>query len=376
MAQFAEIAFSSTNLTASTFSFRVYIKKCGDPDFILTHDRIPFSDFPVYINLVEELGEGVECYEYKVVETQTQLSCTNTVDVPAVSPTPSATPTPTPTLPIDECLIECEVTPVPPPSPTPTPSSCLLHCSLAPPDTPCLMSCVVDECILHCDVEETIPNPLECLIEECIISANLQTGTSEPLECLFETCLISCSVIDGVSCAIDAQVIDASPTPTPTVTTTPTPTSTTTPTPTASLNPTPPKSPTPTPTPTPTLSDSDLSISVNAAACTRTSINISGATLGSLYTHTTTADSNKGSTDSDTVTFNVGEDINILITAVTSSDIGCLSAPRTAVTLLVDGVRVLEFSSPVTLGSGISQKYGFTTSNPTHTISITTTATS
>jgi len=104
------------------------------------------------------------------------------------------------------------------------------------------------------------------------------------------------------------------------------------------------------------------------------SINISGATLGSLYTHTTTADSTKGSTDSDTVTFNVGEDINIEITAVTSIDIGCFAAPRTRVSLSVDGVIVSVFSSPVTLGDSTIRKYGFTTSNATHTISITTTA--
>lgn len=318
MAQFAEIAFLSTNLTGTTFSFNVFIKRCGEEfSYIQTHSQIPYSEFPVYVNIENVLGSGVECYDYKVVENKTQLSCSDNVLVPGVSPTPSITPSLTPS-------ITPSLTPTNTPTPTPTPEPCLLDCSLSPSDRPCLVSCLVEEAVLDCNVEEGSPCPLECSLEPCLITCNFELGSS----CLLDADLIS---------------VDSSPSITPTLT--------------------------PTPTPTPSLSNSTSSTLNITSTSSKCSIG-SGEVLNESGTPIVSYDYNNSINSSfDSVSVNIGEKIVISVTSTTISDINCPLIPTTT-QVFIDGVRVLSSVSPSNPGLSVSDSISFNAINSSYDIEI------
>lgn len=334
MAQFAEIAFSSTNLTGTTFTFNVYIKECGGRDWVETHTNLSYTDFPVYVNLELTLGE-IECYEYKVVEQQTNLYCLGTVNLPIVSPTPTPIP-PTPTSTPSE-------TPTPTPSetpPTPTPTPCLLSCEFAQPGTPCLVDCNLESIVLDCTVEES---------------------EAPPLECVFEPCLISC-VLSATSCVLECELSGSTgPTPTPSVTPTNTPTNTPTSTPES----------TPITTPTSTISISEISVFVEARPCSNVGVEIDGPTVPVSYSYTTVATDTKGSSNTGSLESRIGSAINVDMSAYTSNLIACGLSNVSEVELIIDGSTVRTFdSSSAPSGSYDTLSYKFTPSSPTHSITI------
>jgi hypothetical protein len=313
MAQFAEIAFLTTNLTASTFSFNVFIKKCDENDFIWTHTDIPYTDFPVYINIEEVLGQNVECYEYKVVEKKTQLSCSDTVLVSAISPTPTPSITPT-TTPSSTPITTPTVTP----TVTPTPEPCILDCSLSPIGSPCLISCEITEVFLDCDVSETEPGPLDCE---------------------FSTCLIDCQLSVGSSCLLDATLTGSTvdPSKTPSVTLTPTPT------PSSSIT---------------------LRVSTRSSLCSEGNGDIFDRSGNRIFTY------NHINVDSSSSNIVIGnERINFDLTSTTINDLGC-GLVQTITSLFIDGNRVLDVISPSYVRGSTTDSYSFTPTSSSHNIEI------
>ena len=167
MSQLVEINLSSTNLTGLTNQFSVFVKDCSDITFTTVETGLTYSNFPYLVDLESAIGV-VSCYDYKVVESLTNLSCSGQTIIP--SPTPSITPTTTPS----ECDgIDCEVAVTPVPSITPTqtpisPLSCDVNVTPIPTTTP----------------TQTIITPLDCEINVTPYPSVTPTQTIiTPLDC-------------------------------------------------------------------------------------------------------------------------------------------------------------------------------------------------
>jgi hypothetical protein len=97
MASQGQINITNTNLTGSSYSFEIYIRICGSGSWGSPIDTIPYSGFPFYFDVQSVLGD-VDCYEYGVIEVETNTQCSGTVNYATPSPTPTNTVTPTVTM--------------------------------------------------------------------------------------------------------------------------------------------------------------------------------------------------------------------------------------------------------------------------------------
>lgn len=123
MANYFEIGFTSTNLTTSEYQFTLELKSCYDENWIEYGTGLTYSDFPVYINTDEDVITAT-CYNYRITEQVTSLSCEGQAFTVTPTPTPSVTPTMTPT-------------PTSSPTPTITPTSSVTpSVTLTPSVTP------------------------------------------------------------------------------------------------------------------------------------------------------------------------------------------------------------------------------------------------
>lgn len=122
-----QIGFNSEFYGIGTYD--VFVSNCDPISWQLVFDDIPFSDFPVDINLDNFSITGTPCYRYYVSgDTGCYISTTATTEndcPPTPTPTPSITSSITPTPSVTQ-----SVTPTPSvtQTPTPTPSTSQLSC--------------------------------------------------------------------------------------------------------------------------------------------------------------------------------------------------------------------------------------------------------
>jgi len=95
MGKYAQIGFTETTFSSSTYNFNVYLKECGGAIW-LYYNTINYDNFPIYVDIEAFLGE-VNCYSYRIIEETTYKECYGDINIPSPTPTPSITPSVTPT---------------------------------------------------------------------------------------------------------------------------------------------------------------------------------------------------------------------------------------------------------------------------------------
>lgn len=146
-----QIGFNSEFYGIGTYD--VFVSNCDPISWQLVFDDIPFSDFPVDVNLDDFSITGTPCYRYYVSgDTGCYISTTATTEnacPPTPTPTPSVTSSVTPTPSVTQSVTPSisitptisvtptqTVTPTMSVTPTPTPSIVCKEYSLVCPGTP------------------------------------------------------------------------------------------------------------------------------------------------------------------------------------------------------------------------------------------------
>lgn len=216
MAQFAEITLTSTNLTGGTNFFTVDMKECSSPTFTTIQTGLTYSDFPYLVNLDENFGV-INCYDYKVSESITNLVCSGQTNITGVTttPTPSITPSVT-------------ATPTITPSITITPTVTVTSTPSSTPPTCNTYSILTGQSINDVCISAATPinsfSTSEFLFNGTVLGTDncVEYGGSEMPENTFLKISTGSTVFVTLTGGTISQVgICASPTPTPTPSITP-----------------------------------------------------------------------------------------------------------------------------------------------------------